>query len=303
MKKSQATYAELLDAIVEHGSITTAARSIGVSPASAFSWMQQSAKGEPGFDVEWMNETVPLHAAVKQASRQVGFDILEGFRKRMRDGVTTVAQYQGKTVYRRDPACDRYSDSELIELGIDRYLRDGAGNFIPETVWTPPPVQGVLALLAAEFPRLYGNKNTVEISQKTSGVVRHQVSYSLSKPSAPMAVVEVLPPSPAIAPPEEIIGSADDDDLSDILGEMGDTAAERPSESQPAPVRAEPPATPPEPELQAAGLTPLQRDLMARLKAGPGGARTAPVQPTGSPAKDQPDDVPLAPPAGAMKVL
>lgn len=295
-KRGPEFFSELIAAIAETGSIAGAARVVGCSKAAVWGWLSASGRGEPGYEVEYNGETMPLHQAVKQAQRLVSFTILENFRHRLLHGTDEIARFQGKTVYRRDPALDHLSDQDLEDLGITtRYLRDANGDFIPEMIHHEPSVQGVLALLAAEFPKTWGNKSTVEISSKSTGV--KVVEHRYSKPKVPVRV-EVLEEATALAAPSSQV----EDDLSDLLGEESAESADDAPPINPDPVVAAQPAEtvarpPPQP------LSPLQRELLARLKAGPGATRAAPVRPTGA-ADNFEDGVGAGQPKpGGVKVL
>lgn len=299
MKRSPEFFAELVAAIAETGSIAAAARVCRCSVSAVWGWLASSAKGEPGFDVEWMGETVPLHIAVKQATRLIGAGILDRFRHRLLHGTEEVCRFQGKTVYKRDPALDHLSDQDLADLGITtRYLRRPDGSFVEERQIVEPPVAAVLAYLSSEYPKVWGAKSTVEINQKSSGVkvVRHE--YIQPKPKAPVPL-EIVQEAPSLAPPVD----DGEDDLSDLLGEESETIEPEPEaiETEPAPIvqaEAEPSPTAPQ------GLSPLQRELLARLKAGPGATRSAPVRPTGSAVDNFEDGIgPGQPPPGAVRVI
>lgn len=298
-KRSPEFFAELVVATAETGSIAAAAKVCRCSTSAVWGWLSASAKGEPGFDVEWMGETMPLHQAVKQAQRLVSATVLDNFRHRLLHGTDEPAKFQGRQVYKRDPALDHLSDQDLDDLGITtRYLRRPDGSFIEETIHHEPPIQGVLALLAAEFPKVWGAKSTMEINQKSSGVkvIRHE--YGQPKPKAPVSV-EIVQEVPALAPP-----SLDDDDLSDLLGDS--------EPIEPEPEAIELPEPEPQPVMQEEseqippqqGLTELQRELLSRLKAGPGATRSAPVRPTGAAVDNFEDGVgPGQPRPGGVKVL
>ncbi|MET4216955.1 hypothetical protein ABIB00_002152 [Bradyrhizobium sp. LB14.3] len=271
-KRNPEFFAELIDAIAETGSIAAAARAVACSKAAVWGWLSASGRGEPGYEVEYNGERMPLHQAVKQAQRLVSFTILEQFRHRLLHGTDEPAKFQGRQVFRRDPALDQFSDQDLEVFGITtRYLRDANGDFIPEMIHHEPSVQGVLALLAAEFPKTWGNKSTVEINSKSTGV--KVVEHRYAKPRAPVPV-EVLEAT-ALAPPSFRV----EDDLSELLGDESAKSVDDAPLIKPeyvvAPQPAEPVA-PPQP------LSPLQRELLARLKAGPGATRAAPVRPAGA---------------------
>ncbi|MET4065913.1 uncharacterized protein YjiS (DUF1127 family) [Bradyrhizobium sp. S3.2.6] len=311
MKREPELLQTLVDAIAEFGSIKNACGVCGVSNGAFFNWCKQSAlDGGEEFMVSIGEEPMLFHEAVKMAQRQVSFEILENFRLRLLRGTDEVARFQGKTVFRRDPALDHLSDRDLEDLGITtRYLRDTAGEFIPEVIHHEPSVQGVLAFLAAEFPRQWGAKSTVEINQRSTGVqvVKHQ--YAQPKPLA-VPVHEVTPVAAIEAP----IVDVEPDDLSDILGEEPVTESAESlavAESVKAPPVAEPVAAPPVtgPAVPVKPLTDLTRDLLDRLARRPGADRAAPVmtQPVFRPEADDLDPrrtgAGSGPPPGAIKVV
>lgn len=309
-KRSPEFFAELVAAIAETGSIAAAAKVCRCSVSAVWGWIASSAKGEPGFNVEWMGETVPLHQAVKQAQRLVSATILDNFRNRLLRGTDEIARFQGRTVYRRDPALDHLSDRDLEDLGIaTRYLKDADGNFIPEMIHQEPPIQGVLALLAADFPKQFGSRQTIEVNSRSSGVqvVKHQ--YAQPKP-LPVSVQEVAPVAAIEAP----IVDVEPEDLSDILGEP-ESAEPGPVVEAVAPPPAEPRTPPPvadsvtpQPAEPAKALSSLQRDLLDRLARRAGADRASAIMapPIGRP---EPDDVDPrrtgagGPPPGATKVV
>ncbi|QQO14964.1 hypothetical protein JJB99_01870 [Bradyrhizobium diazoefficiens] len=249
-----------------------------------------------------MGETIPLHVAAKQATRLIGASILDRFRHRLLHGTEEVCRYQGRTIYRRDPALDHLSDQDLEDLGIlTRYLKDAEGNFIKETQHVEPPVAAVLAFLASEYPRTWGAKSTLEVNQKSSGVkvIRHE--YGQPKPKAPVPV-EVVQQAPALTPPSPV-DNEDDDDLSDLLGaELEAVGPDPVMQEEPAPVVQAKPEPPP-PPTPAQGLTELQRELLGRLKAGPGATRSAPVRTTGAVDNFEDGVGPGQPREGGVKIL
>ncbi|MET4045347.1 hypothetical protein ABIC03_007079 [Bradyrhizobium sp. RT6a] len=302
MKREPELLQKLVDGIQEYGTIKNACRACGVSKAAFFNWCKQSGSGGgEEFMVSVGEEPLLFHEAVKVAQRQVSFEILENFRYRLLHGTDEVARFQGRTVWRTDPRVAHLSDQDLTDLGITtRYLRDADGEFIPETIHHEPSVQGVLAFLAAEFPKQWGNKSSVEINQRSTGVqvVSHRFA---SKPSLP-PVQEVARVAAIDAPIIDI----EPDDLADLLGEepVGEQA-------QPA-LAAKPiaPAPNAEPQpVQPAQVSELTRDLLDRLARRPGADRAAPVM---SPSVFRPEADDLdprrtgagsGPPPGAIKVV
>lgn len=309
MKREPELLQKLVDGIAETGTIKNACRMYGVSNGAFFNWCKQSASaGGQEFMVSVGEEQMLFHEAVKTAQRQVSFEILENFRYRLLNGTHEVARFQGKTVYRRDPSLDHLSDGDLEDLGItSRYLRDANGEFIPEIIHHEPSTQATLAFLASEFPKQWGNKQTIEVNSRSSGV--QVVKYAQPKPS-PVPVQEVVPVAAIEAP----IVDVEPEDLTDILGEPLAESGE------PAPVAASPvaePRTPPPvaepvtlpPGEPAKPLSDLQRDLLDRLARRPGADRASAVMtpPIGRP---EPDDVDprrtgagSGPPPGAIKVV
>lgn len=245
---------------------------------------------------------MPFFEAVRASTRSVAFEVQENFRYRLLRGTDEIARFQGKTVYKRDPALDHLSDQDLEDLGITtRYLRDANGEFIPEMIHHEPSVHGVLAFLAAEFPKQWGNKSTVEINQRSTGVqvVKHQFA---PKPSLPP--VQEVAPVAAIEPP---IIDVESDDLADLLGEEPiANHAETVPVAQPAPPVVEPVSAPPS---QPEKVSELTRDLLDRLARRPGAERAAPIisSPIFRPEADDLDQRRIGagsgPPPGAVKVV
>jgi hypothetical protein len=310
MKREPELLQKLIDGITDYGTIANSCRVHGVSNGAFFNWCKLSkSEGGDEFRVSIGDEPMLFHEAVQMAQRQVSFEILENYRYRMLHGRDEVARFQGKTVYRRDPALDHLSDQDLADLGITtRYLRDANGQFIPEVIHHEPSVQGVLAFLAAEFPRQWGAKSTVEINQRSTGVqvVKHQ--FASKQSLAPVQVIAPTPPVVAIEAPidgDTTIVDVEPDDLSDILGEAPESA-----ESVAAiPPPAEPAAATPPPAEPAKVISSLQRDLLARLAQRPGANRApAVVMPNvGRPEADDLDSrrvgSSFVPPSGAVKMV
>ncbi|MCK1346028.1 hypothetical protein [Bradyrhizobium sp. CW11] len=307
MKREPELLQKLVDGIQEYGTIKNACRACGVSKAAFFNWCKQSGSdGGEEFMVSVGEERMLFSDAVRMAQRQVSFEVLESFRLRLLRGTDEISRFQGKTVYKRDPALDHLSDQDLEDLGITtRYLRDADGEFIPETIHHEPSVQGVLAFLAAEFPKQWGNKSTVEINQRSTGV--QVVSHRFApKPSLP-PVQEVAPVAAIDAPIIDV--EPDDvgpDDLADLLGE--ELVAEQPELAPVAKLVAPAPVT--EPRLaRPAQVSELTRDLLDRLARRPGADRAAPLM---SPSVFRPEADDLdprrtgagsGPPPGAIKVV
>lgn len=304
MKREPELLQQLVDGIQEYGTIKNSCRACGVSNGAFFNWCKQSASdGGEGFMVSIGEEPMLFHEAVKMAQRQVSFEILENFRYRLLRGTDEVARFQGKTVYQRFGELDGWSDAEIRELGLERYKRDpSTGEFLPELIHHEPSTQATLAFLASEFPRQWGAKQTIDVNSRSTGVqvVKHQFA---PKP-LPVPIQEIAPkPVQRIEAPIDV----EPDDLSDILGDVTESAEPvRPAtqSADPAtPPRAEPvPPQPPKP------LNDLTRDLLTRLAQRPGANRaTMAMPPVGRPEPDDSDPrrtgAGTTPPPGAIKMV
>ena len=74
-------------------------------------------------------------------------------------GFDEVQTFQGKVCWKEDPNLVGLSDDELARLGkADRYERNPDGSLVPLTVRRKPSDQLVLKMLAAHFPKTYGDK-------------------------------------------------------------------------------------------------------------------------------------------------
>jgi hypothetical protein len=91
--------------------------------------------------------------------------------------------FQGKMCWKEDPKLAGLSDDELAQLGrSDRYERNADGSLIPLTVRRKPSDQLVLKMLAAHFPRTYGER--VEVNHGIIPVMRIGRDRVMRPPSA-----------------------------------------------------------------------------------------------------------------------
>jgi hypothetical protein len=280
MKKSQETFRILADSICTSPTYANAARKAGIAESTLWAWIAASQRGEEGFTVdEYLGQKdLPLHEILRLCTRIAHASIVQNLEHRALHGDALQSFYKGQPCFELDPALLSWTTEELQALGMDPYKRDAQNNLIPVMVKTPPPVALALAVAAAHWPRIYGAKSEVTVNNRNTGVttIRHEFA---NKPlPAPVEVREI-----AYQPqPDADLG--DDVDLSDILGEvpidvedqepaafpMGNTPTEpmvsepeltgenSPLEAAPAPIAGD----------WQANLTPAQREILNRLRAG-----------------------------------
>jgi hypothetical protein len=216
--------------------------------------------------------------------------------------------FKGEPTWVEDETLIGLDDEELKLLGYrDRFLRDSDGRRIQHRIHHPPPTQLQMFIAERQFPKLYGpTPSTLNINSRSAStaVIRH----TLPSPPAPVEVLPALKPAAIAAPVTHA-----DDDL--------DLGLDEPI-AEPAPMVSEPEPEPPSKPVGQPGkvLTPLQQDLLARLKASqsrppaarPTPAGPAPVRRVGltSVGRDEDDDRnpnrvgsgPLNSPPGAIKL-
>lgn len=83
-------------------------------------------------------------------------------------GFDEVQTFQGRVCWKEDAKLAGLSDADLAKLGrTDRYERNPDGSLIPLTVRRKPSDQLVLKMLAAHFPKTYGEK----VEHQHSGII------------------------------------------------------------------------------------------------------------------------------------
>jgi hypothetical protein len=206
MRKNPETFQELADTLCSTACYSTAARRLGVSPASVFRWLADSKRAETDksddFRFLWGGEMDYLHRHCGRAVR-IQVAAVEGYaRHRALHGHDEGIFYQGKPSWRvrEDIARNGDLDAEpdILELLYgqrDVYERDARGNRIQETIHHAPSDGLVSMVLKAHLPKLYGTR--IEQSVTHAGGVH--VVHSAPRP-APVA----QQPEPArIEPPQE----------------------------------------------------------------------------------------------------
>jgi hypothetical protein len=219
-------------------------------------------------------------------------------RCRALNGTTTVAKFQGRTIYQLAPDLIPLDDETLAMIGLsDRYLRDPiTKKLVPETVWTPPRSDEVAMVLAAHS-RAYRKNSTVDVNMRAQiggGVV------VIGRAAAPVLAAPLLPvleivqeavaddgplASDEQSPPDDDLAADDDiaatdtpaDDLAedDVDPALEPQPAERvsriptPDEYMPTP---NPLIAPPR---AGRALSPLEKDLLSRLPGALDRSRTS----------------------------
>jgi hypothetical protein len=109
-----------------------------------------------------------FHNHLKQAMRMSALMIEATARHHALNGFDEVQMFQGKVCWKEDPKLAALDDEALKMLGYpDRYERNADGSLIPLTVRRKPSDALVLKMLAAHFPRTYGEK----VSHEHNGII------------------------------------------------------------------------------------------------------------------------------------
>ncbi|WP_426436058.1 hypothetical protein [Bradyrhizobium genosp. P] len=253
-KRSVENLTAVADFLMVNPSLSAASLHVGVANSTFFAWLSASQKAEAGdadWSIDFMGSRVLFHEAVAMARKAAVAEIEALFTRRSLIGTTEKVYYKGLPSWVEDESLVGVDDETLAILGLrDRYKRDEHGNRIQHTIVHAPPVAGVLALLAAHHPKVWGSHSNVSIENKTSGVqiVRHQYE----RPAPPPIPVQEVPLITRHIPTlEEELGLDSDDAI--------EAAPIEEVASAPAPEPAPKPSAP-------LPMTPLLADLLQRWK-------------------------------------
>jgi hypothetical protein len=165
---------DLLRAVLDELCITpiyaAACARCGISTKSLWRYVRASQREDDpqSYRFVWSDVEEWFHNHLKQAMRMSALMIEATARHHALNGFDEVQTFQGKICWKEDPTLAGVSDAELARLGRrDRYDRNPDGSLIPLTVRRKPSDQLVLKMLAAHFPRTYGEK----IQHQHSGIV------------------------------------------------------------------------------------------------------------------------------------
>ncbi|MGY3584335.1 hypothetical protein ACVIGB_006607 [Bradyrhizobium sp. USDA 4341] len=286
--------------------ISRAAIQCGVARRTVFNWLQLSQAGDERFLIRWPgDQPIAWHRALNMARNMAALDTRGQFERRCLVGHEEPIFFQGRPQWKEREDLVGLSD-ELVEmLGYpDRWERDKFGRRVQLTVRHAPPVAAVVKFLESRFPDEYRPRSDQNIN--VNGGLNVGV---MSVPVQPLPAKADGPP-PVPPPPRRPMVSAPiaEPDARSTSVEAEFTEVE-PEPSPMAAVGTEPiadpvddafqPAKPTAPEVvirtspppeyvpsASAGMSDLQRDLLARLRGDPI-QRSAPIGPIGKGTKPQ----------------
>jgi hypothetical protein len=196
MKKSVETLTAICDWIAAGCSQSEAAKRCGVSVSSFWSWVKSSQQSPAEWQMTYCDSQMSFAEATVLARKICLHGTLSEFEARMRTGTEIPVYFQGRPQFKDLEAAVGLDEDtrELLGMPRDGLERDAQGNRIPLTLHQDPPIAGVIRLLSANFPKLYGEKSTVDINQR----VNLGVTVVGRKPLPP-PVIDITP-IPAAAP-------------------------------------------------------------------------------------------------------
>jgi hypothetical protein len=181
----------VLDRLVAHPEITAAMRACGCTERLFWLWMAESNKQtnerfrfEWGGEVRWFFE----HFRIAQKRNII---LLEGYlRETIQLGQKRQVVTDGKIAYAHDPKLLADAlDPDLWEMLhwprpiTDTYARGEAGELLREYVIEPPAAHLQIRGAQAYLPNLWGDRKTVDLNAKTSGVL--VIKRQFGPPPAP----------------------------------------------------------------------------------------------------------------------
>ena len=190
-KRNHALLCDLLDELCATPIYTAACARCGISTKSLWRYIRasQSEDDAESYRFVWCDVEDWFHHHIKHAMRLSALMIEATARHHALNGFDEVQVFQGKISWKEDPKLAGLSDHDLGLLGYaDRYERDAYGALIPLTVRRKPSDQLVLKMLAAHFPRTYGDK----VEHQHSGIigVMRMGRDGKMRPNAPAAKLE-----------------------------------------------------------------------------------------------------------------
>jgi len=297
-KKSPEYLSNYLRVLSEVLSYAEASRVMGADQSLVYRHIAESKAAsanpdEPSvFLLEYEGETKWFHEFVRGVVTQSIEAIEAAARSRALYGTFTTAKFQGKTVYRDDPDLIGLDDEMLDFLGYkDRLLRDENGRPVPEMIWTPPSTDLVAMILQAHSKKYRKQSSiTMDVNNRISGGVmivggNKPAPQTISAPLPVLEIIEAAEPEPALT--DEPVPADDADEATEIDEEFTPSTPEPVAPEERVISEAPPPAeyTPPPQtgplaptnvERSGRSLTPLELDLLRRVR-GPVEQRSAPI--------------------------
>ncbi len=190
-KRNQDLLRDVLDELCVTPIYTAACARCGISTKTLWRYIRASQREDDTerYCLIWCDVEDWFHNHIKHAMRMSALMIEATARHHALHGFDEVQTFQGKICWKEDPKLAGLSDDDLALLGLpDRYERDTDGALIPLTVRRKPSDQLVLKMLAAHFPRTYGDK----VEHQHSGIigVMRMGRDGKMRPNAPPAELE-----------------------------------------------------------------------------------------------------------------
>jgi hypothetical protein len=160
-KRSHDLLRDLLDELCVTPIYTAACSRCGISTKTLWRYIRASQREHDPvrYRFVWSEVEDWFHNHLKHAMRMSALMIEAAARHHALHGFDEVQVFQGKMCWKEDAKLAGLSDADLARLGrADRYERNPDGSLIPLTVRRKPSDQLVLKMLAAHFPRTYGEK-------------------------------------------------------------------------------------------------------------------------------------------------
>ena len=150
----------ILDALREYPVQSYAARKAGIHRKALEGWKRRSKAGDDGFDLEWQGFTARFHEHCESAIEEAHERLFDLEYERATAGYDKVLTWRGRVSYKYDPSLVKRGYQ-----GLDAYLRDQNGNFVPETIrkYDPKSMRWVLKYLR---PEKYGDNPKIDTPHK-----------------------------------------------------------------------------------------------------------------------------------------
>jgi hypothetical protein len=263
MKKGAEAFLIIADSMATDPSYVHAAQRAGISNASLWRWISASVKSPKEYSFQYGDfGTMPLHQAIKLA-KQIAVELVSAQLTQAALGFKRKQMFQGEQVFERDPQLvSDAQDPERWKLLYgnrpitDTYKRDENGNIVWLEVEEAPNVAAGLAILRAHNPKLWAEQKNLSVN----GSVGLGVTVMGQRPIP----IEASPVRAAIA--HEIVQEAEAEAMIEDQSARADETEAILDDNTPEMVTAGPDDY--DVPVEESTMSPLKRDLLARLKAG-----------------------------------